>query len=35
MLTAAVVPVVTEPIDREFAGPADPVGPGWRTNESD
>ena len=31
MLTAAVVPVVTLPIDSEFAGPA---GPGWRTKES-
>jgi hypothetical protein len=31
MVTAAVVPVLTLPIDREFAGPA---GPGWRTNES-
>ena len=32
MLTAAVVPVLTLPIDREFAGPAGPWG---RTNESD
>jgi hypothetical protein len=26
MLTAAVAPVVTEPIDRVFAGPAGPCG---------
>jgi hypothetical protein len=29
MLTAAVVPVVTLPTERLFAGP------GWRTNDSD
>ena len=30
MVTAAVVPVLTVPIESEFAGP---VGPGWSTKE--